>query len=139
MKKTITLEARLENLPKVLAFIDEELERADAPVKIQMQLDIAVEELFVNVASYAYPENDGQVMISMLTHEETTPHRVEISLTDSGIPFNPLERKDPDVTLSAEERGIGGLGIYMVKQSMSNVSYEYKNGQNILTIFRDLE
>ena len=96
------------------------------------QIDIAVEEIYVNIANYAYQSGTGQATICMETAKDSG--MAIIRFINSGIPFNPMERKDPDVTLSAEERNIGGLGIYMVKKSMDDVFYEYKDGHNILTI-----
>ena len=125
----ITLDATKENLTEALGFVDAFLESADCPMKTQMQLDIAVEELFVNIASYAYPEGKGTAVLRIGTPE---PESVEITFIDSGIPYNPLAKKDPDVSLSAEERQIGGLGIFMVKKSMDAMDYEYKDGQNVL-------
>ena len=133
----ITIEAKVENLNDVLAFIDEKLEENDCPMKVQMQIDVAVEEIFVNIASYAYNPDVGPATISAEVSED--PLEVTISFMDNGVPYDPLAKEDPDVTLSAEERQIGGLGIYMVKKSMDNVSYEYKDGQNIFTIKKFLE
>ncbi len=128
----LTLEARVDNLMRVLDFVDGHLKAENCPDKVQTQIDIAVEELFVNIASYAYVEETGYATIRVETEEPY--HAVAITLIDSGIPYNPLAKEDPDVTLSAEERKIGGLGIYMVKQSMDAVSYEYRDGRNVLRI-----
>ena len=128
----LNLEAKVDKLDVVLAFIDERLEALDCPMKAQMQLDVAVEELYVNIASYAYAPGTGSATIRFETTHD--PLAVEITFIDSGVPYDPLARKDPDVTLAAEEREIGGLGIYMVKKSMDAVDYEYRNGQNVLRI-----
>ena len=128
----LALEARVDKLDEVLAFIDERLEALDCPMKAQMQLDVAVEELFVNIASYAYAPGTGNATIRFETAHD--PLAVEITFIDSGVPYDPLARKDPDVTLAAEDRDIGGLGIYMVKKSMDAVDYAYRNGQNVLRI-----
>ena len=130
--KTLQLEAKVENLQTVLDFIDGELESADCPMKVQMQIDVAVEELFVNVAHYAYAPETGEVMVSI--DVESTPQKAVIILKDSGAPFDPTAKEDPDVTLSAAERQIGGLGIYMVKKSMDSLEYAYEDGCNIVTI-----
>lgn len=132
----LTLEAKIENLDKVLAFVDEHLEERECPMKIQMQIDVAVEELFVNIAHYAYNPDTGPATIRVEVQEE--PLAVIITFIDNGIPYDPLEKKDPDITLSAEERQVGGLGIYMVKKSMDSITYEYKNGQNILCIKKNI-
>ena len=126
----LTIEAKVENLNEVLAFVDERLEELDCPMKAQMQLDVAVEEIFVNIASYAYAPGTGSATIRFDREEGA----VCITFVDSGVPYDPLAKEDPDVTLSAEERGIGGLGIYMVKKSVDDMNYVYRNGQNILSI-----
>lgn len=128
----LTLEAKTENLDKVLSFVDEHLEEQECPMKTQMQIDIAVEELFVNIAHYAYSPEVGPVTIRVEVQKE--PLAVTITFIDHGIPYDPLAKEDPDITLSAEERQIGGLGIFMVKKSMDDIAYEYKDGQNILYI-----
>ena len=128
----LRLEARTNNLDKVIAFINENLDKNNCPQKIKMQIDVAVEELFVNISHYAYNPEVGFATINF--GWENDKKYAVITFKDSGVPFNPLEKPDPDLTLSAEERQIGGLGIYMVKKSMSDVRYEYKDGQNILTI-----
>ena len=129
-RKKLTIAAETENLDQVLAFIDEQLEAAECPPKVQMQIDIAVEEIFVNIAHYAYGSGHGDSDIFIGVDNNTAT----IEFRDSGIPFNPLQKADPDITLSAEDRQIGGLGIYMVKKSMDAVDYRYIDGQNILTI-----
>ena len=129
---TMTVPAELDNLDEVIDFINGELEANDCPMKTQIQIDIAVEEIFVNIAHYAYPSqiNDAVVGCSF----EENPRAVKISFIDTGTPYNPLEKEDPDVTLSVEERQVGGLGIYMVKKSMDEVSYEHNDGHNIFHI-----
>lgn len=132
----ISIAAKVENLDKVLAFVDELLEAQECPIKAQMQLDIAVEELFVNIAKYAYESGEGNALIQVtFTHD---PLVVSITFIDQGIPYDPVKKEDPDVTLPAEKRSIGGLGIYMVKKSMDNMYYEYKDGKNVLTIQKHL-
>ena len=130
--RELTIEARIDNLNQVMGFVDETLEEAMCPMKAQMQVDVAVEEIFVNVASYAYTPGVGNVTIRVEIPEN--PRTVVITFIDSGVPYDPLAKADPDVSLSAEERGIGGLGIFMVKKSMDDMVYEYENGQNILSI-----
>ena len=135
--KELKLEAKTENLQDVLDFIDGALESVDCPMKIQMQIDVAVEEMYVNVAHYAYAPETGEVTITI--DVESTPGKAVITLTDRGVPFDPTAKEDPDVTLSAEERRIGGLGIFMVKKSMDDVQYRYEDGKNILTIRKQIE
>ena len=130
--KELTLEARLANLQQVLDFVDDQLRSMHCPMKLMMQIDVAVEEIFVNVASYAYAPGTGSVTVR--TDLQESPRAALITFIDSGVPFNPLAKQDPDVTLSAEERSIGGLGIYMVKKTMDKMDYAYENGQNILTM-----
>ena len=128
----MTVDATVDNLSKVLAFIDEQLEANNCPMRVMLEIDVAAEEIFVNVASYAYTSGVGSVAIEV--NFEDHPKAVTIRFIDSGIPYNPLEKEDPDVTLPAEKRGIGGLGVFMVKKSMDEVAYEYKDGKNHLTI-----
>ena len=134
--KELTVAATLENIAKVTDFVNEELEALACPLKAQMQINIAIDELFGNIARYAYAPEVGEATVKIETAKE--PSVVVITFVDSGVPYNPLEKDDPDITLSAEERQIGGLGIYMVKKSMDHMSYEYKDGQNILTITKSL-
>ena len=134
--KELTLAATVENLTQVLAFIDEELEACDCPPRAGMQIDVAAEELFVNIAHYAYAPGTGDATIRFERRAE--PPSVEITFLDRGIPYDPLAKADPDVSLSAEEREIGGLGIYMVKKSMDGVAYAYRDGQNVLTIRKNI-
>lgn len=132
----LKIEAALDNLDEVLAFVDQRLEENDCPMKVQTQIDIAVEEIFVNIASYAYSPEKGNAEIGVEVSDD--PLEVTIRFADSGIPYDPLAKEDPDITLPAEERPIGGLGIYMVKKSMDNVEYEHKDGQNIFIIRKKL-
>jgi anti-sigma regulatory factor (Ser/Thr protein kinase) len=134
--KELKLTATVESLDEVLAFIDSELESVDCPMKIQMQLDVAVEELYVNIAHYAYAPGTGEATVSIDITQD--PLNVTITFKDSGIPFDPTAKADPDVTLSAQERQIGGLGIYMAKKGTDEMKYEYKDGQNILSISKKL-
>ena len=130
--KTLVLTAEVANMEKVLDWLNQELEAYDVPMKAIMQLDIAVEELFVNIAHYAYNPDVGEACITVDVSDE--PRDVTVRFEDWGKPYDPLQRQDPDVTLSAEERGVGGLGIFMVKKTMDRVVYSHENGKNILTI-----
>ena len=134
--KELVLEAKVENLTQVLAFIDQMLEAADCSMKVQMQIDIAVEEIFVNIASYAYETDTGQAVIKVDISGQ--PPIISMTFIDEGIPYNPLAKEDPDVTLAAEQRQIGGLGIFMVKKSMDDMYYEYKDGKNMLTLIKTI-
>jgi anti-sigma regulatory factor (Ser/Thr protein kinase) len=97
-----------------------------------MQIEIAAEEVFVNIANYAYAPDKGRATVRVEVSGD--PVMVTITFIDQGMPYDPLEREDPDVTLKAEDRPVGGLGIFMVKKTMDDVSYEYKNGRNILKL-----
>ena len=132
----MTIAAKVENIPAVTAFVDERLEALDCPLKAQMQIDIAIDELFGNIAHYAYQPGVGPATVRV--EVERDPLSVVITFIDHGVPYDPLAKADPDVTLSAEEREIGGLGIYMVKKTMDASSYEYKDGKNILTLQKRL-
>ena len=132
--RSIELDARVENLDRVLGFIDGILEENDCPMKEMMQIDVAVEEIFVNIAHYAYKPDVGKAVVSASMDSDHAI--ISVSFEDTGTPFNPLAKEDPDVTLSAAERKIGGLGIFMVKKSMDNVHYERKDGKNILTLVK---
>ena len=132
--KELTVDATLENIPAVTDFVNEQLDEHGCSMKAQMQ--IAIDELFSNIARYAYNPAVGAATVRVELKED--PLCVVITFIDHGMPYDPLKREDPDVTLSAEERGIGGLGIYMVKKSMDGVAYEYKDGQNILKITKNL-
>ena len=134
--KDLKIEARVDNLDQVLAFLDGQLEEAGCSMKAQMQLDVAVEEIYVNIASYAYAPETGMAEIQLEFTED--PKSVVITFIDSGKPYNPLAKEDPDISLSAEERQIGGLGIYMVKKSMDEVNYEYSDGYNVFSIRKNL-
>lgn len=130
--KELTVQATLENISAVTAFIDEQLEALDCPMKAQMQIDVAIDELFGNIAHYAYGDGVGDATVRFEFNAETRV--ASITFMDRGVPFNPLESADPDVTLSAEERGIGGLGIFMVKKTMDQLEYSHENGANLLTV-----
>ena len=133
----LTLEATLENVETVTRFVEEQLETVGCPMKAQMQINIAIDELFSNIARYAYNPETGPATVRVEVIRE--PMEVVVTFIDKGIPYDPLSREDPNITLSAEERDVGGLGIFLVKKNMDEVTYEYKNGQNILRIRKELE
>lgn len=132
----LRIPANIEQLGAVMEFVDEVLERGDCPLEIRTLIDVAVEEIFVNIASYAYTSDEGVAELN--AGFEGEPRRVVITFKDSGVPYDPLENPDPDISLSAEERSVGGLGIFLVKQIMDKVGYRYENGQNILTLEKRL-
>ncbi len=126
--------AKTEALNDVTAFLEEEMEKAGCSPKMMMQMSVALEEIFVNIAHYAYGEGEGDMTLGI----STQGGEVTVQFTDSGEPFDPLKKPDPDVSLSASERSIGGLGIYMVKKTMDDMSYVYRDGKNILTIVKKI-
>lgn len=128
-----TFPASDDALDDALAFVEEQLDELACPMKLVMQITVCVEEMFVNVAHYAYEGGEGSVCLSV----DGVESGVAITFIDSGMPFDPLAKADPDITLSAEERSIGGLGIFMVKKSMDEVSYERKDGSNIFRMAKN--
>ena len=135
-RNELELEAVTDNLPVLQAFIEEHLEAASCPMKAQMQISLAVEEIFCNIASYAYAPGKGNAIVTMDISGD--PAVATITFRDSGVPYNPLAKRDPDTSLSAEEREIGGLGIFLTKKTMDHVDYEYRDGQNTLTLQKKL-
>jgi len=132
----LELEAVPENLEEVQAFVDEHLQAAGCLPKVQMQIGIAVEEIFINISSYAYHPENGNAAVRVEISED--PVSVTITFLDHGTPYDPLAKQDPDVHLSADVREIGGLGIFLTKKLMDDIAYEYKDGQNILTLKKHL-
>ena len=130
-----TFSADLDALSEVVAFTESELEKADCPMKTALSLTVAIEEMFVNVANYAYT-NGGTATLAI--EHDREKNEILFRLTDSGIPFNPLAKPDPDITLPVEKRKIGGLGIFMMKKAMDEVFYAKENGKNILTMIKKL-
>lgn len=130
--KEMTIAATVDNIEAVTDFVNEQLEALECPLKVQMQIDIAIDEIFGNIAHYAYKPNVGEATVRVEVIEE--PLCVVITFIDRGIPYNPLSAAEPDTTLTADERAIGGLGIFMVKKSMDEITYRYENGRNILSI-----
>lgn len=120
------------SIAEAIAFVEDELIKAEAPMKVVTSVTIAVEELVVNIVHYAYPGREGRFKVSM----DISNNQLKLTLRDTGIYFNPLDKQDPDITLSSEERNIGGLGIFLVKKTMDDVQYEYKDGVNTLRILK---
>ena len=136
MKKELTIEAATENIETVTDFVLSELDKYGCPAKAKTQIAIVIDELFGNIARYAYTPDMGDATVQLEIEDD--PLSVLITFIDNGKPFNPLEHKNPDVTAPADERGIGGLGIYLVKKTMNMVEYEYKDGQNVLSVKKDI-
>ena len=128
--KEITVDATIENMNTVTAFVDDFLDQIACPMKSKIQINIVIDEIFGNICHYAYKDSVGTVTVRV--ESGNTPKAVFLTFTDNGIPYNPLETEDPDITLSSEERKIGGLGIYLVKKNMDEMKYEYLNQQNRL-------
>lgn len=135
INRHLKIKADLNELDTVIVFLEETLEQAGCPLKIITQISISVEEIFVNIANYAYPEPGGDCELEMSIKNRVMTLRI----ADGGKAFNPLEKEDPDITLSAEERQIGGLGIWMVKQSMDSVEYCYEENKNKMTLVKSWE
>ena len=128
----LNLEASVANIPAVTDFVNAILEELDCPMKARMQIDVAIDELFSNIAQYAYTPGTGPATVRVETEED--PRAVILTFIDRGIPYDPLAAEDPDITAPAEERSIGGLGVFLVKKTMDDVRYERRDGQNILRI-----
>ena len=131
-----TFPAKTESLPDILGFVEETLDSYGCPMKIQMALCVAIEEVFVNIALYAYGSGEGNVTLDIGFSE--SDGTLTFRMADKGIPFDPLKKPDPDITLSAEDRDIGGLGIFITKQTMDCITYAYENGENILTMTKKI-
>ncbi len=128
----ITVPARVDSLDTITGFIEEQLEAAECPMKTVLAITLAVEEIFVNIAHYAYEgkAGDAEAIFSFDEGERV----VQIVFEDRGIPFDPTTRPEPDTTQKPAERKIGGLGIHLVRKTMDKMEYKYEGGKNILTI-----
>ena len=131
-----TFKAKTESLSDVLGFVEQTLESYECPMKTQTAVCVAIEEVFVNVAHYAYGEGEGDMTLGIGFDAEN--REITFKMVDKGVPFDPLKKPDPDITLSAEEREIGGLGIFIAKKTMDSISYAYENEQNVLTMIKKI-
>ena len=131
-----TFPAKIDALSDVLGFVDRTLEDYGCPMKIQTAVCVAIEEVFVNIANYAYGDGEGNMTLGIEFNEEN--RSITLRMTDKGVPFDPLQNPDPDITLSADEREIGGLGIFITKKTMNEITYAYENGENILTMVKKI-
>ena len=131
-----TFPAKVDALMDVLGFVEQTLEEVNCPMKTQTAICVALEEVFVNVAHYAYPQGQGDVTLRIGFAEES--RTVTFRMADKGVPFDPLQKPDPDITLSAADRQIGGLGIYITKKTMDAVHYANENGENVLTMIKKI-
>ena len=134
--KELNISATVENIPVVTAFVDEQLEALACPVKAQTQIDIAIDEVFSNIARYAYNPEVGEATVRVEVQED--PLSVIITFIDGGMPYDPLTAAEPDTGLSAKERSVGGLGLFIVRKSMDDITYRYEGGRNILTVRKNI-
>jgi anti-sigma regulatory factor (Ser/Thr protein kinase) len=133
---TKTFVAKADELANVVDFVEGELDKYECNQKLKTSICVAIEEVFVNVAHYAYPDTEGGVDVSVAYDNAT--REVTFEIVDSGVPFDPLKKPDPDVSLPAEEREIGGLGIFIAKKTMDSITYVYENAKNKLTMTKKI-
>ena len=134
--KEITVDATVKNLTVVNDFVEELLAGTDCSVKTKLKIDLVVEEIFVNIANYAYEASGGKAIVQGCIGEN--PCRIILRFMDTGIPYDPLQKDPPDLTLPPDKREIGGLGIFLIKENVDELSYHYKDGKNILTITKKI-
>ncbi len=134
----LTIEAKTENLHTVFDFIVPRMEEIGCDKKMIRSCKLCVEEIFLNIANYAYNPEVGNVKMTIDICGDPKPVKVIFSFADSGTPYDPLSNDDPDIDADIDERRIGGLGIFLVKTKMDDVSYEFKDGQNILRLVKNL-
>ena len=132
--KELTIDATIDSIPKVLSFVEEELDKLKCDFATKTKINVAADEIFSNIANYAYGISGGKATIKIENVDDKK--ELKITFVDEGKPYNPLEKKDPDTKLPLEKRTIGGLGILIVKKSMDDVKYEYKDNKNILTLIK---
>ncbi len=132
----LTVPAKIENLQKVMNFLSDQLDSVDYVMKSRLQLELSIEEAYVNIVNYAYKSEEGKVVICCDIDEH--PLQVTMQFIDCGIPYNPLKNEDPDISLNVEEKEVGGLGIFLIKKNVDHIEYEHKDGKNILTIQKKL-
>ncbi len=130
----ITMKAVIESIPAVTDFVDAQLEAIDCPMKAQMQINVAIDEIFSNISHYAYPGSEGEATVRF--EYDPQAKEAKVCFRDHGVPYNSLNKSDPDVTLPAVERAVGGLGIFLVKKLMDRITYEYTDGMNVLCIIK---
>ena len=129
-----TFPAKIDTLSDVLVFVGCTLEHYGCAMKIKTAVCVAIEEIFVNIAHYTYGDGVGDMTLGIGFDEAS--RAIAFRITDKGTPFDPLKKPDPDITLSADEREIGGLGIFIAKKTMDEIHYAYENGENILTMVK---
>ncbi len=133
----LILTAKIENLNKVFDFLDAQLSSLAYNMKAKLQLELSIEEAYVNISKYAYTSDKGEVEI--LSSVDEDPLQITVQFVDSGIPYNPLKTEDPDLFTDTEEKELGGLGIFLIKKNVDNIKYKYHNGKNILTLQKKLD
>jgi anti-sigma regulatory factor (Ser/Thr protein kinase) len=132
----LTVKAVLDNLERMLEFVTNAARNAGATKTLQNTLRLVCEEALVNVINYAYPGSEGELTIT--ADIRPVPPAIVLEIADSGFAFNPLDRPDPDTTLPAGQRQIGGLGIFIIKKNMDKVAYRREGGRNVLTMEKRL-
>lgn len=140
--KEIVVSNNNEELSLVLDFINKNLDLINPSPKFRAELELSIEEIFVNIVNYAYKTTNTKNKINIQYRMDSNienPSKVIIEVSDSGTPFNPLKIESPDITLSSKERSIGGLGIFLLKKNVDNINYKYENKRNILTIEKNLK
>lgn len=135
-EKELTVDATLESIALVTDFVNSELDAKDCSPKARVQIDIAIDELISNIVSYAFPSGNGSFTVRV-AFEKSSPTAV-LTFLDRGQPFDPLSVSEPDVTSAAEDRPVGGLGVFLIRRLMNDASYEYRDGQNILRLRKDM-
>lgn len=134
-QRQITLPNDVQEVPQLNVFVDEVCEQVDFDMSTTLKLNLAIEEAVVNVMNYAYPAGEkGDVDIEAMINDEY----LVFVISDSGTPFDPTAKAEVDTTLSVEERGIGGLGIHLIRQIMDTISYKRVDGMNVLTLRKKL-
>lgn len=136
LQRQIILPNDVQEVPRMAEFIETVCDEAGVDMATAMQLNLAIEEAVVNVMNYAYPAGtQGDVCLAASVQGDT----ITFVLSDSGTPFDPTQTGEPDLTLGAEDRPIGGLGIFLVRQIMDSVEYRYSDGKNILTLTKNIQ
>ena len=130
----LTLEATVDHITQVMAFVDAQLDAAACATKTKRLIDVAIDEVLSNIVHYAYAPETGMVTVQVEIHRE--PRVVEIIFIDAGVPYNPLTQEDPVAGQTCKERKAGGFGIYIVKKSMDDIQYEYIDGCNVTKIIK---
>lgn len=135
MELTLALKNNIDEINRLHAFIEEVGETFELPMKVVLNLNLVLEEAVTNVIMYAYPQEQNEHIYLTAKKQDD---RLVFVLTDSGIAFDPTQTPDADITLSADERQIGGLGIFLIRKIMNEVKYERIDDKNVLTLEKEL-